>query len=60
MKQDEELAVDDDIRTLSRSGASCLTLVAATVKDDVVPVIMPFVKQNIQSENWRNREAATS
>jgi len=29
------------------------------VLDDVVPVIMPFVQQNIQSENWRNREAAT-
>eukprot|EP00804_Cyclotella_cryptica_P027312 CCRYP_019635-RA/>CCRYP_019635-RA protein AED:0.18 eAED:0.18 QI:0/-1/0/1/-1/0/1/0/692 len=59
MKQDEDLAVDDDVWNLSMSGASCLTLVAATVLDDVVPVIMPFVQQNIQSENWRNREAAT-
>jgi importin subunit beta-1 len=59
MKQDEDLAVDDDVWNLSMSGASCLQLVANTVMDDVVPVIMPFVQANIQSENWRNREAAT-
>ena len=59
MKQDEDLGLDDDEWNLSMSGASCLQLVAATVGDDVVPVIMPFVQANIQSENWRNREAAT-
>lgn len=59
MKQDEDLAVDDDVWNLSMSGASCLQLVAATVENDVVSVIMPFVQANIQSENWRNREAAT-
>jgi len=59
MKQDEDLAVDDDVWNLSMSGASCLQLVAATVENDVVPVIMPFVQANITSENWRNREAAT-
>lgn len=59
MKQDEDLAVDDDVWNLSMSGASCLQLVAATVENDVVSVIMPFVQSNIQSENWRNREAAT-
>jgi|EP00970_Alexandrium_tamarense_P004265 importin subunit beta-1 len=58
-KQDEDLEVDDDVWNLSMSGATCLTLVANTVEDAVVPVIMPFVQQNIQSDNWRNREAAT-
>lgn len=59
MKQDETLDVDDDVWNLSMSGSMCLQLVAATVLDDVVPVIMPFVQGNISSENWRNREAAT-
>ncbi|KAL3778284.1 hypothetical protein ACHAWO_006852 [Cyclotella atomus] len=59
MKQDEALDVDDDVWNLSMSGSMCLQLVAATVLDDVVPVIMPFVQGNISSENWRNREAAT-
>ena len=39
--------------------ARCLTLVANTVEDLIVPAIMPFVQQHIQSENWRYREAAT-
>ena len=59
MKQDEDLEVDDDVWNLSMSGATCLQLVANTVLDDVVPAVMPFVQANIQSENWRNREAAT-
>lgn len=58
-KQDEDLEVDDDQWNLSMSGATCLTLVANTVEDAVVPAIMPFVQQHIQSENWRYREAAT-
>ncbi|KAL7549586.1 hypothetical protein ACHAWF_012850 [Thalassiosira exigua] len=58
-KQDEDADVDDDVWNLSMSGATCLTLVANTVEDAIVPAIMPFVQQHIQSENWRYREAAT-
>jgi len=58
-KQDEEVEIDDDVWNLSMSGATCLTLVANTVEDDIVPAVMPFVQQHIQSENWRYREAAT-
>ena len=58
-KQDEEVELDDDQWNLSMSGATCLQLVANTVEDAIVPRIMPFVQQNIQSENWRYREAAT-
>jgi importin subunit beta-1 len=58
-KQDEEVEIDDDQWNLSMSGATCLTLVANTVEDAIVPFIMPFVQQNIQNENWRYREAAT-
>ena len=58
-KQDEEVEIDDDQWNLSMSGASCLTLVANTVEDAIVPAVMPFVQQHIKSENWRHREAAT-
>ena len=58
-KQDEEVEIDDDQWNLSMSGATCLTLVANTVEDAIVPAVMPFVQQHIKSENWRYREAAT-
>lgn len=56
-KQDED--PDDENWNMSMAAATCLGLIATTVEDEVVPVIMPFVEQNIQSENWRFREAAT-
>ncbi|KAL3822557.1 hypothetical protein ACHAXA_007668 [Cyclostephanos tholiformis] len=58
-RQDEELDPEDDQWNISMSGATCLQLVSNTVEDAIVPCIMPFVQQHIQSENWRFREAAT-
>jgi importin subunit beta-1 len=58
-KQDEEADSEDEHYDVSMAGAMCLSLVAQTVEDLVVPVIMPFVTTNIQNENWRLREAAT-
>eukprot|EP00978_Attheya_sp_CCMP212_P028194 scaffold96626_cov55-Attheya_sp.AAC.1 len=58
-KQDEEADLDEETWNISMSGSTCLTLVANTVEDLVVPIVMPFVLQNIKSENWRLREAAT-
>lgn len=37
----------------------CLSLLAQAVRDDIVPHVLPFVEQNIKSENWHAREAAT-
>eukprot|EP00560_Eucampia_antarctica_P001553 CAMPEP_0197832544 /NCGR_PEP_ID=MMETSP1437-20131217/15264_1 /TAXON_ID=49252 ORGANISM="Eucampia antarctica, Strain CCMP1452" /NCGR_SAMPLE_ID=MMETSP1437 /ASSEMBLY_ACC=CAM_ASM_001096 /LENGTH=868 /DNA_ID=CAMNT_0043435975 /DNA_START=24 /DNA_END=2630 /DNA_ORIENTATION=+ len=58
-KQDEDADLDDETWNLSMAGATCLSLVASTVEDLIVPVVMPFVHQHIKSENWRFREAAT-
>lgn len=58
-KQDEDADVDDEHYNVSMAAAMCLSLVAQTIEDLVVPVIMPFVQSNIQNENWRMREAAT-
>lgn len=57
-KQDEDIT-DDEVWNVSMAASTCLALIACTVEDDVVPVIVPFVQQHITNENWRYREAAT-
>ena len=55
-KQEED--PDDDDFTLQMAGQLCLTSISQTVDDNIVPVVMPFVNNNIQDQNWRNRGAA--
>jgi importin subunit beta-1 len=55
-KQEED--ADEDTFNLHMAGHICLTCISQTVEDAVVPVVMPFVQQNIQNENWRLRDAA--
>lgn len=50
---------DEDTWDVAMAGGTCLSLVAATVRDEIVPYVMPFVQNNVNHENWRNREAAT-
>lgn len=59
MKQEEDQDQDDNIWNLSMAGGTCLGLVARTVGDAIVPLVMPFVETNITSSEWRCREAAT-
>ncbi|XP_072974706.1 importin subunit beta-1-like [Typha angustifolia] len=59
LKQEEEQDQDDGIWNLSMAGGTCLGLVARTVGDGVVPLVMPFVEGNITKTDWRSREAAT-
>jgi len=58
-KQDEDAALDEETWNLSMAGATCLSLVANTVENSIVPVVMPFVQKHIKSDNWRFREAGT-
>lgn len=59
LKQEEDQDQDDSIWNLSMAGGTCLGLVARTVGDAVLPLVMPFVERNISSSEWRQREAAT-
>lgn len=58
-KQDEDADADEDTWNMAMAGATCINLVANTVEDKVVPAVMPFVQANIQSTEWRLKEAST-
>lgn len=55
-KQNENAGEDDF--TLQMAGQLCLTSISQTVEDAVVPVVMPFINQNITSADWRYKDAA--
>ncbi|KAH9320615.1 hypothetical protein KI387_015254 [Taxus chinensis] len=59
LKQEEDPDQDEEAWNLAMAGGTCLGLVARTVGDDVVPLVMPFIEENILKPDWRCREAAT-
>jgi importin subunit beta-1 len=58
-KQEEDQDLEEGAWNLSMAGGTCLGLVARAVGDDVVPLVMPFVQENVSKRDWRCREAAT-
>ncbi|KAM7463640.1 hypothetical protein LguiA_031761 [Lonicera macranthoides] len=59
LKQEEDQDQDEGAWNLAMAGGTCLGLVARTVGDDVVPLVIPFIEENIAKPDWRQREAAT-
>ncbi|PIA34774.1 hypothetical protein AQUCO_03700206v1 [Aquilegia coerulea] len=59
LKQEEGQDQDEGAWNLAMAGGTCLGLVARTVGDDIVPLVMPFIEENITKPDWRQREAAT-
>lgn len=59
LKQEEDQDQDEGSWNIAMAGGTCLGLVARTVGDDIVPLVMPFVEENITKQEWRQREAAT-
>nr|GEV83021.1 importin subunit beta-1 [Tanacetum cinerariifolium] len=59
LKQEEDQDQDEGAWNIAMAGGTCLGLVARTVGDDIVPLVMPFIEENIQKPDWRQREGAT-
>jgi len=59
MTKQEEEEEEEGTWNMAMASATCLNLVANTVEDKIVGIIMPFIQANIKNENWRLREAAT-
>ncbi|XWS50326.1 hypothetical protein CRYUN_Cryun12cG0078700 [Craigia yunnanensis] len=59
LKQEEDQDRDEGAWNIAMAGGTCLGLVARTVGDDIVPLVVPFIEENITKPDWRHREAAT-
>ncbi|XP_047162539.1 importin subunit beta-1-like [Vigna umbellata] len=59
LKQEEDQDLDEGAWNIAMAGGTCLGLVARTVGDDIVPLVMPFIEENITKPDWRQREAAS-
>lgn len=55
-KQDE--CDDEDNWSPAKAASVCLMLLATCCEDEIVPHVFPFIKANIESPNWRFRDAA--
>lgn len=49
---------DEDDWNPSKSAGVCLMLLASCCEEAIVPYVLPFVKDNIKSLDWRFRDAA--
>ncbi|KAJ3185253.1 karyopherin beta [Gaertneriomyces sp. JEL0708] len=49
---------DEDEWNVSMAAATCLSLLAAAARDQVVAPVLTFVQQHIQSSDWRYKEAS--
>ena len=55
-KQSEDM--DEDSWNIAKAGAACLEAIAQTIGDNIVGFVLPFVTTNINSPDWRMKEAA--
>lgn len=59
LKKQEDDPLDDETWNCATAAGSCLELLAQAAPDQVLQLVMPFVRVNINdSSNWRAREAA--
>ena len=42
----------------NKAAGVCLMLLATCCQDDIVPHVLPFVKENIEHTDWRFRDAS--
>lgn len=49
---------DDDEWNPCKAAGVCLMLLSSCVSDDIIIHVMPFIDENIRSQNWQFRDAA--
>ncbi len=49
---------DEDEWNPSKAASVCLMLLASCCEEDILPHVLPFVKENIENPDWRYRDAA--
>lgn len=49
---------DEDDWNVAKAAGTCIGLLANCVQDDIVPIAIPFIDQNIRSTEWASRDAA--
>lgn len=54
----QEECDDDDSWSPSKAASVCLMLLATCCDDEIVQHVFPFIKNNIESPDWRFRDAA--
>lgn len=57
LAKQEEFDDEDDWNPCKAAGV-CLMLLATCCQDDIVPHVLPFVKENIKHADWRYRDAS--
>jgi importin subunit beta-1 len=56
-KQDDDFE-DNDVWDIATASAKLLESIALTIADSVVDLVVPFISQNINSADWRLKEAS--
>lgn len=50
---------DEDDWNVAKAAGTCIGLLANCVQDDIVPIAIPFIEQNIsKADEWQSRDAA--
>ena len=49
---------DDDEWNPCKAAGVCLMLMATCCEDDIINYVLPFVKDNVQNQDWKFRDAA--
>eukprot|EP00286_Rhodomonas_abbreviata_P024991 CAMPEP_0181308270 /NCGR_PEP_ID=MMETSP1101-20121128/11366_1 /TAXON_ID=46948 /ORGANISM="Rhodomonas abbreviata, Strain Caron Lab Isolate" /LENGTH=898 /DNA_ID=CAMNT_0023414627 /DNA_START=90 /DNA_END=2786 /DNA_ORIENTATION=- len=54
----QEDGQDEDTYNRSTEAAACLSAIATTIRDDVLELVMPYIRENITQPDWHLRESA--
>ena len=58
MTSSQEEFDDDDEWNPCKAAGVCLMLMATCCEDDIISLVMPFVRDNIRNPDWKFRDAA--